>query len=56
MTIVEAIQKAEEIAGTIPVVGRQNVTKMNDIFSLLDASIAALTQPPQEGAQDGNPA
>jgi len=43
MTVIEAIGEAEKIIGTIPVSGRENVRKINAVFELLDASIAALT-------------
>jgi hypothetical protein len=43
MTIVEALAEVEKIIGTIPVAGRENVRKINAVFELLDASIAALT-------------
>lgn len=57
MTVIEALAKAEEIIGTIPVNGRENVRKMNDVFTLVDSVISALTQPPKEdGDKDGNPA
>ena len=48
MTIPEAIAKAEELLGSISVNGRENVKKMNAVFDILDASIAALTTPPKE--------
>lgn len=48
MTVVEAIAQAEEIIGSIPVAGRENVKKVNMVFEILDASIAALTAPPKE--------
>ena len=57
MTVIEALTKAEEIIGTIPVNGRENVRKMNDVFTLVDSVISALTQPPkEEGDKNGNPA
>ena len=43
MTVIEAIGEVEKIIGTIPVAGRENVRKVNAVFELLDASIAALT-------------
>lgn len=54
MTVIEALTKAEEIIGTIPVSGRGDVRKMNDVFTLLDSVISALTQPPKEGEHDGD--
>lgn len=57
MTVIEALAKAEEIIGTIPVNGRENVRKMNDVFTLVDSVLSALTQPPKdEGGENGNPA
>lgn len=57
MTVIEALAKAEEIIGTIPVSGREDVHKMNDVFALMDSVISALTQPPRdEGGENGNPA
>lgn len=56
MTVGEALTKAEEIIGTIPVNGRENVRKMNDVFALLDSVISALTQPPKaEGGENDDP-
>lgn len=56
MTVIEALTKAEEIIGTIPVNGRENVRKMNDVFGLLDSVISALAQPPKsEGGENGDP-
>lgn len=55
MTVIEAIGEAEKIIGTIPVAGRENVRKVNAIFELLDATIAAMTQPQEheKGEEDG---
>lgn len=47
MTIVEAIAKAEEMLGSIPVNGRENVKKMNAVFDILDACIATINQKPE---------
>ena len=51
MTVIEALNKAEEVLGTVAVSGRDNVKKVNLIFDLLDASIGALTKP-QEAPPD----
>lgn len=57
MTVIEALSTAEKIMGTIPVSGREDVHKMNDVFALMDSVISALTQPPkEEGGENGNPA
>lgn len=53
MTVIDALNKAEEVLGTIAVTGRDNVKKVNLIFDLLDASIGALTKP-QEQEEDEN--
>ena len=55
MTIIEAIGEAEKIIGTIPVAGRENVRKINAVFELLDATMAAMTQPQEheKGENDG---
>ena len=55
MTVAEAIEKAEEILGTIPVSGRENVRKINTVFEILDASVAALNAPPKEAQPDEPP-
>lgn len=52
MTVIEALSNAEKIIGTIPVSGRENVRKMNDVFMLIDSVISALTQPPKEEPKD----
>lgn len=55
MTVIEAITQAENILGTIPVSGRESVKKINAIFDLLDASVAALNPPPEEQPkEEGN--
>lgn len=57
MTVIEALNKAEEILGSIAITGRDNVKKVNLIFDLMDASIAALdrglqeNQPKEGGAE-----
>ena len=51
MTIVEALAKAEEIIGSIPVNGRDNVKKMNALFDILDACIATINQKDEKGAE-----
>lgn len=48
MTVAEAISKAEEILGSIPVVGRENVKRVNVVFDILDATIAVLNKPQGE--------
>jgi hypothetical protein len=55
MTIGEALTKAEEILGSLPVSGRENVRKVNAIFELLDATMAAMTQSQEhdKGENDG---
>ena len=53
MTVIEALSKAEEILGTLPVAGRENVKKVNIVFDLLDASIAAFQKEPEKGGDDG---
>lgn len=55
MTIGEALTKAEEILGSLPVSGRENVRKVNAIFELIDATMAAMTQPQEheKGEEDG---
>ena len=53
MTVIEAISKAEEILGTIPVSGRDNVKKVNIVFDLLDASIAAFQKEPPIEKEEG---
>lgn len=51
MTVIEAITQAENIIGTIPVAGRESVKKINAVFELLDASIAALNTPPEKAEE-----
>lgn len=53
MTIVEALAEAEKIIGRIPVAGRENVRKVNAVFELLDASIAALTNQQKDESAKG---
>lgn len=54
MTVIEAIAEAEKIIGTIPVSGRENVRKINAVFELLDASIAALTNQQKNESAKGD--
>ena len=57
MTVIEALIKAEETIGAIPVSGRDNVRKMNDVFALVDSVISALSQHQNtEENEHGNPA
>lgn len=53
MTVIEAIGEAEKIIGTIPVAGRESVRKVNAVFELLDASIAALTNQQKNDSAKG---
>lgn len=53
MTVIEAIGEAEKIIGTIPVAGRESVRKINAVFELLDASIAALTNQQKNDSAKG---
>ena len=55
MTVIEALNKAEEVLGSIAVSGRDNVKKVNVIFDLLDASIAALTKPQETPPDEAAP-
>ena len=42
MTVIEVLNNVEEILGTVEVSGRNNVKKVNTLFDMLDATIAAL--------------
>ena len=55
MTVIEVLKNTEDILGTLEVSGRNNVKKVNTMFDMLDAVIAALTAPPKDekGEQDG---
>ena len=55
MTVIEVLKSTEDILGTIEVSGRNNVKKVNTMFDMLDAVIAALTAPPKDekGENDG---
>ena len=42
MTVIEVLKNTEDILGTLEVSGRNNVKKVNTMFDMLDATIAAL--------------
>lgn len=54
MTVIEALKNTEEILGSLEVSGRNNVKKINMLFDMLDAVIAALSAPPKDEKGEEN--
>lgn len=52
MTVIEALNKAEEILGTIPFNGKDAVKKANALFDIIDATVSALQQAGTRGEDD----
>ena len=48
MTVIEVLKNSEDILGSLEVSGRSNVRKINTLFDMLDAVIAALSTPPKD--------
>ena len=53
MTVIEVLKNSEDILGTLEVSGRNNVKKINTLFDMLDAVIAALSAPPKDEKGEG---
>lgn len=53
MTVLEVLKNSEDILGSLEVSGRNNVKKINTLFDMLDAVIAALENGLKEKPKEG---